>query len=150
VSDTEFDYDQLTNIINSVNEDKKSTDRRKRKDIVGRMATILSLAAWVIMIAVWVVLDAAAPEKVRTFTATFFRATFGTEIVTRSRWDYALVYTAYVMMLISLGASAIAFIFNKMRMKRKSDKYKVSIFVIGGITIIGLVVFLIRFWTVLF
>ena len=150
MSEKEFDYDQLTNIINQVNEDKKSTDRRKRKDWVSRMATVLSLTAWVIMVAVWVVLDAAAPEKVRTFTATFFRATFGTEIVTRTRWDYTLVYFAFVMMLVSLGSSIFAFIFNKMRMKRKSDKYKISNFVIGGITVIGLVVFLIRFWTVLF
>jgi len=150
VSDTDFDYNQLTNIVNSVNGDKKSTDRRKKKDWVGRMATILSLTAWGIMIAVWVVLDAAAPERVQTFTATFFRATFGTEIVTRSRWDYTLVYVAYILMLVSLGASIFAFIFNKMRMKRKSDKYKISNVVIGGITVIVLVVFLIRFWTVLF
>jgi len=149
MDDKNQNYDSLS-VILGTEKGTDSKERRKKKDWVGRMTTVLSLISWVIMIAVWVVIDAAAPERVHTFTATFFQETFGTEIVVRTRWDYTLVYIAYVLMLLSLGSCIFAFIFNKLRMKRKSDKYKKSVFVIGGITVIAFIVFLIRFWNVLF
>jgi len=146
-----LNYDQITDILN--NRDKEENkDRRQKRDLVTRMSTILSLGAWVIMIAVWIVLDQASPEKGMRFTQTFFEVHFGVDsaVAMRTRWNYTLVYAAYVMMLISLGSCAIAFVLNKMRMKRKNDKLKISIFVISGITVIAFVFFLIQFWSVLF
>ncbi|MCL2663217.1 MAG: hypothetical protein FWE83_07800 [Oscillospiraceae bacterium] len=144
-------YEQITDILDQ-NEKEKKKDRRQRRDIVTRMATILSLCAWATMIAVWVVLELASPERGMLFTQTFFQWHFGTDATgaIRARWDRQLVYLAYVMMLVSFGTCVFAFLFNKMRMKRKSDKYKKSIFVIAGITLIAFVAFLIRFGSMLF
>jgi len=142
-------YDMITDLLNKRDAEEKK-DRRQKKDWVGSMATILTLCAWGIMIAVWVVIETASPDREMMFINTFFEAQFGVAGYGRSRWNYALVYTAYILMLVSLGTCAIAFILNKMRMKRKSDKYKTSIFIIGGITIIAFIAFMIRFWSVLF
>ena len=151
MADEGLSYDQIDALLNKRDEEEKK-DRRQKKDFISRMATILSLGAWAIMIAVWVVLDMASPERGMRFTQTFFEVHFGTDsaAIMRTRWDYTLVYAAYVMMLVSMGSCAIAFLLNKMRMKRKGDKYKKSIFVIGGITVIAFVFFMIRFWRVLF
>jgi len=149
MADEGLSYDQITELLNK-RDKEESKDRRKKKDLVSRMATILSLGAWAVMIAVWVVLETAAPDREMMFINTFFEAQFGVGGFGRQRWNYALVYTAYVLFLISLGACAIAFILNKMRMKRKGDKYKVSIFVIGGITIIAFIFFLIEHGSVIF
>ena len=151
MDDERLDYDSIVEILKN-NYEEGERERRKRVDWVSRMATILSLCAWGIMIAVWVVLDSASPERGMLFTQSFFQVHFDTDAVSalRTRWNYPLVYAAYILMLVSLGTCAIAFIMNKMRMKRKTDKYKKSIFIVGGITIIAFVAFMIRFWSVLF
>jgi len=151
MDDNGLSYDAITDILNKRDEEEKK-DRRQRVDWVGRMATILSILAWIIMIAVWVVVDTASPERGMRFTQTFFDVHFGVDAssAVRTRWDYTLVFIAYILQFVSMGTCIIAFLFNKMRMKRKSDKYKKSIFIIGGITIVAFIAFMIRFWSFLF
>jgi len=144
-------YEVITEMLNQRDANERK-DRRRKPDWVSRLATILSLCAWCIMIAVWVVIDTATPDRGMQFTQTFFQLHFGTDAAgaMSTRTNYTLVYAAYILMLVSMGTCFIAFILNKMRMKRKSDKYKKSIFVIGGITLIAFIAFMIRFWSVLF
>ena len=113
-------------------------ERRKRVDWVTRMATILSITSWTVAFFVWVVIDMAQPEKPNMFT-TMFR------IQVRDYWDTSLLPTAFLLLLASLGICILAFIFNKLRKRRKTDQYKISIFVVGAITILGIVLFLNRF-----
>jgi len=149
MADDGLSYDQITDLLNK-RDKEESKERRKKKDPVSRMATILSLGAWAVMIAVWVVLETASPDREMMFINSFFEAQFGVAGQGRARWNYTLVYTAYILFLISFGACAIAFVLNIMRMKRKGDKYKKSIFVIFGITVIAFIFFLIEHGSVLF
>jgi len=149
MADEGLSYDQITDLLNKRDADEKK-DRRQKKDAVSRMATILCLGAWAVMIAVWVVLETASPDREMMFINSFFEAQFGVAGQGRARWNYTLVYTAYILFLVSLGACAIAFVLNKMRMKRKGDKYKISIFVIFGITVVAFVFFLIQHGSVIF
>jgi len=149
MEDKDLNYDKISDLFNK--KDNKDENKRKKKDDwVSKTATILSLFAWTIMIAVWAVLEAAAPERERIFITSFFDVQFGTAPLIRDVWDYTLVYIAYVLLLVSLGTCAIAFFVNRTRMKRKNDRYKISIFIAGGINVIALVVFHIHFWSVLF
>ena len=143
-------YDQIMNLINK-RDDEENKDRRKKKpDPIGRMATILNLGAWSIMLAVWAVIDRAAPQKGMKMINTFFDVHFGVAGQGRVGWDKSLIYAAYLMILFSLGSCIIAFILSLMRRKRKTDKIRISILIIGGITIIVFVIFLINFWRYLF
>jgi len=148
----DLNYDQIMDLINKRDDDEKKDRRSKKPDALSRMATILNLGAWSIMLAVWVVIDRAAPERGMMFTQTFFQATFGTDAsaTIRTRWDYSLIYMAYIMILFSLGACVVAFLLNLMRMKRKNDKFRKSIIIIGIITLIVFIFFMINFWRVLF
>ena len=149
MADEELNYDQIMDLLNK-RDKEEDKERRKKKDPVSRMATILCLGAWAVMIAVWVVLETASPDREMMFINSFFEAQFGVAGQGRARWNYSLVYTAYILFLVSLGACAIAFVLNMMRMKRKGDKYKKSIFVIFGITVIAFIFFLIQHGSVLF
>jgi len=149
MADEGLSFDQIEELLKKRDDDEKK-DRRKKKDAVSRMATILSVGAWAVMIAVWVVLETASPDREMMFINSFFDAHFGVAGFGRSRWNYTLVYTAYILFLVSFGACAIAFVLNKMRMRRKGDKYKKSVFVIFGITVIAFIFFLIEHGSVIF
>jgi len=119
-------------------------ERRRKADWIVKMATILSLIAWAVAVAVWVVLDRASPEKeVEWFTSIARKR--GTDIVIRDYWDSTLLPLAFGLLIAALAICVLAFFFNKLRMRRKTDKYRKSIIIIGIITIFGLALFLFRF-----
>ena len=120
-------------------------DRRKKADWIVRMATILSVLSWAVVIAVWAVLDAASPERERQFISSIIRKHLDVQSYVRTRWDETLLSVGFLLLVASLAVCLVAFFFNKLRMKRKTDKYRKSIIVIGSITIMGIVAFLIRF-----
>ena len=113
-------------------------ERRKKADWVVKMATIMSVVSWAVALAVWVVLDRAQPEKEDMFTRYF-------NIAIRENWNASLLPVAFTLLVASLCICIIAFVFNMLRMRRKTDKYRKSIIVIGVITIIGIVLFIIQF-----
>jgi len=123
-------------------------ERRRKVDWVVKMATILSLVSWLNAIAVWFVLDFASPERETFFSslARSNRTIFGSqETVIRTEWDGPLVLIAFIMLIVSLAVCVAAFFFNKARMRRKTDKYRKSIIIIGAATIVAIVVFLFTF-----
>jgi len=67
------------------------------------------------------------------------------EIHIRDYWSEPLLQTAFILLVVAMLVCIAAFFFNKMRMKRKTDKYKKSIMIIGGVTVLGVVLFLLRF-----
>jgi len=131
-------------------ERKKRLNRRKRKDWVTWMSTIMTLVAWVTIIAVWAVIEVAAPEVEWAFLAGFGRVHFDMEPVLRTDWDYALIYIAFFLLLASIIMSAVALLFNFLRKKRKTDKVKKSIIVTGGISVIAFIFFMLSFRNALF
>jgi len=120
-------------------------ERRKKEDWIVKMATILSLVAWAIAITVWFVLSAASPEREMRFITSLLQTHFASPVHVRYYWDAALLPLAFGLLVAALAVCTVAFAFNKMRMRRKTDKYRKSIFILGGVTAIGLVAFLIRF-----
>jgi len=120
-------------------------DRRKKVDWIVRMATVLSLVSWGFAIAVWAVLEAASPEQDRKFITSFMSSRLDAQIYIRRYWDTTLLPIAFLLLVVSFAVCLAAFFFNKLRMRRKTDKYRKSIIVIGVVTFVGIIVFLIRF-----
>jgi len=148
MEDKELSFEMVNELINKRDAEEKKDRRKNKPDTLSRMATILSLGAWGVMLAVWVVVDMASPQS-EFFWQSWARSQ-GHETILRTRYNFTMVNTAYILLLISIGMCLVAFVFNKMRMRRKGDKYKKSIFVIGGITITAFVFFMINFWRILF
>jgi len=125
--------------------DDNFQERRRKADWITKMATILSLLSWVVAIAVWAVLESASPEREMTFITSFLRETMGAETRIRDYWDATLLPVAFWLLVLALAICVTAFVFNALRMRRKTDKYRKSIIIIGAITLIGIVLFLVRF-----
>lgn len=113
-------------------------NRRKKADWVINAATILSVISWFFAMAVWVLIDMAAPETENFFTHLY-------DLTVRTWWDTGFLSAAFVLLILSFVTCVIAFIFNATRMRRKTDKYRKSIIIIGVITFFGLLAFLLRF-----
>jgi len=148
----DLDFDKLTEVLIKNEIAESGGERRKKANITDKLGNIFTLLALGMVFAVWVVMYIAQPGDARNmlFISSFIDETFGTSHMRVSRWDYALVYAAYVMYLISLGICIIAFVFNNFRRRRKTDKLKISILLIGGTTIISFVMFLLQFGYVIF
>ena len=119
-------------------ESSEFSERRKKADWVIRMAAIMSFVSWAAAFAVWVVLYSAQPEKEHMFSRYF-------NIEVRDYWNTSLLPLAFTLLVASLCVCVLAFVFNMLRMKRKTDKYRKSIIIIGAITIAGIVLFLVQF-----
>ena len=120
-------------------------NRRKKSDWITKMASILSLISWVVMLAVWTAIFLAnrgATEATSALGDTV-RYIYGTDEFVPSSVDRTALVIAFGLLIASLAICVVAFFFNKLRMRRKTDKYRKSVFVAGGVTIIALVVFLI-------
>ena len=146
----ELDYEKITELLNQRDEEERREREKKKKDWRSILATVMSFVALCVMFAVWVVLEAAAPEREMRFITSFFNVHFGAESVIRATWNFALVYTAYILQLVSIGACLIASVLNVLHIKPKYGKFKISIFVVSGITLIAFIVFMVRFIGVLF
>lgn len=142
-------FDELSEMFNE-NPDTKSWDRRKKSDWVTKTPVILSIVVWCVLIAVWAILEQAAPDTEFGLFASFGRVVFDLNPILRTRWNYALVFITFILLCISIVISVLAIIFNRMRMKRKTDRYRKSVFISGGVTVIALIAFLIRFGYVIF
>jgi len=117
-------------------------ERRKQADWVVKAATALSFVSWLVAVGAVIFIDQAAPQR-----ENFFTLVYGGTV--RTVWDANLLPIALIFLVLSLLSCAAAFIFNMLRMRRKTDKVRKSILIIGGINIIALIVFLIRFWSYL-
>jgi len=146
----DLDYDKITEILKKRDEEERLAELKKKRRLRGSLVTILSLIPWLIMIAVWVLIDIASPGREMTFITSFFNVQFGAEPLARPAWNYPLIYIAYVLMLVSLGLCLIAITINILGKRREGEKMKKSVFIIGGITIVAFVFFIINFWTVIF
>ena len=134
-----LNYDTIIDILNNDEKERKK-DRRQKRDWVTRMPTILSLMSWAVLAVVWVLVDQASPPKAYGWLSFFDGYTTPT-----GRWHRGYVNISYILLMVSIGLCLIAFGFNKMRMRRKTDKYRISVFFVGVVSIIALVAFLIFF-----
>jgi len=124
--------------------DKDVKDRRKKADLVVNLATILTVAAWLFAIVVLFLVEAASPDSEVNWFTSIGRIR-GVDTVVRDYWDTTLLPIAFGLLIAALLACVFAFFFNKQRMRRKTDKYRKSIIIIGSITVVSIVYFLIQF-----
>lgn len=140
MAEDDLDYDTIVQLLEKADkEDKDDKERRKKRDWITIMPVILSIIAWSLVFAVWFILDQAAPPR------DYGWLSFFGYYAPNEPWPRRPVNISYIMLIVSVILCVTAFFFNKMRMKRKGDKYRVSVFFVSAIALITLVVFLVRF-----
>jgi len=129
--------------MDSFERERRPPDRRKQADWVVKAAATLSVIAWLVAIVVTFVLDFASPERV-----DFFTHQWGGDV--RTYWNDGLLPVAFVLLILSFLCCIAAFIFNMLRMRRKTDKYRKSVIIMGVVSFGAIVFFLVRFGGILF
>ena len=137
-----------SNIGNQAAQKSGSTDtgvsfreRRRRSDWLVRASILMSVFAWLVLFAVWIVLYFAG--VVGNYGNTPINIITGMPVT--HTISYTLLPIAYAMLLFSIAVCLLAFLFNRLRMRRRTDRYRKSIFIVGGISIIALIAFLYNF-----
>ena len=113
-------------------------ERRRQTDWVVNAASILSVLSWLVAFAVVLVLDIASPQRANFFTNVF-------DGVVTATWNQTFLPLALILLILSFCSCIAAFIFNMMRMRRKTDKYRKSVIIMGVLTLIGIIAFIFRF-----
>ncbi|MCL2079793.1 MAG: hypothetical protein FWH17_08135 [Oscillospiraceae bacterium] len=146
MADHELSYDEIMNIIEERDREEEK-DRRKKKDWITKVPVAVSLFAWCILTATWVVFDYYNPFK-RTMSRVFASTPKGLsaeQAASVTAWRGVPVNIMYIMLMSAIGLCVVAFFVNRLRMRRKTDKYRKTVFFVGGVSIIAFIVFLIYF-----
>ena len=136
-----IDYDAIMDILTNDEKDRNK-DRRQRRDWITRMPTILSLLSWAILATVWIILDQVAPPKSYGWLSFFDGYSTPDGSWYRARVP---INIAYILLMVSIGLCLVAFAFNRMRKRRKTDKYRFSVFFVGIVSILAFAAFLVFF-----
>lgn len=143
MADDGLDFDTLAAIVQQANKEEDKSERRKKRDLLTILPVVLSLLSFVVVIAVWFIWDMANPYP--TGTSWAWLTFFGLQPQEGLRWPRRPINIAYIMLIASMVMCVIAFICNIRRMKRKGDKYSVSVFLVGAIALVTFVSFLVQF-----
>ncbi|MDY6953420.1 MAG: hypothetical protein SWE60_18065 [Thermodesulfobacteriota bacterium] len=63
----------------------------------------------------------------------------------RTTWDLEMMQYFFYLMIVGLCISIVGFAINTKRHRRKTDEYLISLMLLGSVSIIGMVTYLVRF-----
>ncbi|GAA5213174.1 hypothetical protein ACFSJ3_00345 [Corallincola platygyrae] len=111
-------------------EAKPFKERRKGPDIWARMVGWLSLAGWLTFIAVLVMVQYARPEM-----NTGLVRYHGIEV--REEWLPRLSDMIFISLWFCCGLSLFSMMFNRKRMRRKTDTNLFNLILLGLLSVVG-------------
>ena len=121
-------------------------NRRRQADWVVNAAAALSVIAWVVAFLVVLVLDIASDRP----AMPGLQAWLGGGGPVNPVWNTTLLPVGLVLLVLSFLCCVAAFMFNMMRMRRKTDKYRKSVIIMGLITLASIVFYIARFGYLIF
>lgn len=136
MDNSDLNFDEIKALFESA--DRKSTDRRKKRDFIAWLPFILSTVALLMTSSVWFILDQNAPRNYGWLTLFGYFAPEQT-------WPVRPVNVCLYLIIASIVLCVVALLLNRLRMRRRGDKYWLIIFIVGVLAILTLVFFLIQF-----
>jgi len=98
---------------------KYITERRKKPDIICRFLELAVIIVWFVILVLLSLWYFAKPQK-----ETFLDRLFDAEI--RKNIDFTLLDTSFYLLIFLFAFSLISLIFNTKRLKRKTDRIRIS------------------------
>lgn len=123
-------------------EGRTFVERRKKRDWVSRAVPIISGVGWAAAFFTLMFLEKATPQQADLFTRLF-------NIPLQSAWNTQMLAISLATLILVFLVCAAGFVFNILRHRRKEDKYNKSIIILGCISLVSIVVFLITFADIL-
>ncbi|MDY6836792.1 MAG: hypothetical protein SWH78_02355 [Thermodesulfobacteriota bacterium] len=111
--------------------------RRKGPDFWFRSIRWLAVIGWLIMTGALFIPTVAKPDH----KGNIAKLAEGL----RTTWDLELMKYFFYCMIVGLCISIAGFVINTKRHRRKSDEYLISLILLGFVSIVGMVTYLITF-----
>ena len=121
---------------------RKFVERRRKKDWVVRSVSVIAVIGWICAIVALVYVDQAKPG-----TVNFLTKLFGTDV--RLYWDVTLLNISFRALLVSFFTCVIGLLINMTRHRRKTDRFNKSIIILGLVSLIAIIAFLINNYAIL-
>jgi formate hydrogenlyase subunit 3/multisubunit Na+/H+ antiporter MnhD subunit len=112
-------------------------ERRRGPDKLTKWIKWTSIIGWLLIICVIFIISEAKPRVENFFDKLF-------HVHLRKTWDEDLLRYSFFLMVILFFLCAFAFIFNLMRHKRKTDRFNKSIIILGIVSFVGSLIYLLR------
>ncbi len=112
-------------------------ERRRGPDILVKSLRWIGFAGWFLMVMALIILEKARPK-----TTLVFNKIFDVDPNMRTYWDRDLVRYIFYLMILGFTLSAVGLIFNSLRHRRKSDTYRIYLILLGVISFIGMMIYL--------
>ncbi len=107
-------------------------ERRKGPDLWVKLLGWFAIFGWFLMFMVLFIIDRAKPEYENMFTKS-------ANIKVRTTWNQELINYIFYLMIFGLCISIIGLVINSTRHHRKDDKFRVTLIILGIISIFGII-----------
>lgn len=111
---------------------EKVPERRKGSGPLLKIISLFGFISWVLMLPVLVLVQKAKPE-----IETFFDRWINLEV--NSTWDLTLFRYAFYLMLIIMLLSLFGLALNALRMRRKTDSWRVNLILVFLLSLSGII-----------
>jgi len=116
----------------------RTVERRRKQDWVVRSVSIISALGWLFAIVSLLLAGQAQPRG-----EDFFTRIFHTQVA--SYLDVGMLEVAFISLLVSFVACAVGFVANMARHRRKSDRFNKSVIILGIVSFLGIIAFLLTY-----
>lgn len=113
---------------------RKQIERRRGPDVWIRSLTWLAVSGWILMFFALILAGLAKPES-----KTVYDHFFSVSRTFRNYWDDRLVRYIYYIMSAGIFISTVGLLINRKRHRRKYDQYRISLILLGIISLMFLV-----------
>lgn len=113
-------------------------ERRKGKDPLLKVISLLGAVSWLLMIPVFFLIDRARPQ-----VETFIERWQG--VIVDPTWNVAAFRYAFFLMVIMLLLSGTGLLLSRLRNKRKDDSIRLNLVVVFCLSLLGVSYYLGRF-----
>ncbi len=122
----------------TVTNTRMKLDRRKRPDFWVKVLEWLGVFGWFLMFAALFIFDRAKPED-KNFLVK------ATKVGAHTTWNQELTNYLFYLMIFGLCISIIGIVINSRRYRRKDDRFRITLIILGVISIFGIIKYILSF-----
>ncbi len=119
----------------TVTNTRMKIDRRRGPDFWIRILAWLGGISWFLMFAAMFIIDRAKPEAEKILSRVS-----GAEVSTT--WDQTLLGYLFYLVIFGVCVSTVGIMINSKRYRREGDKFRLTLIVLGMLSIIGIAMYL--------
>ena len=116
----------------TVTNTRMKLDRRKGPDPWVKVLEWLGVIGWFLMFAALFIIDRAKPQSEKFLIKA-------TKAEASTTWNQELTNALFYLMIFGLCISIIGIVINSRRYRRKDDRFRITLIILGVISIFGII-----------